>query len=74
MSNTPEPLNQTNLSRGLVAGALLAVLGIGLFIGLWVIMGSMGVSNAARLLVSLCIPPAIIALIIGGYVLLRPRR
>jgi hypothetical protein len=74
MSNTPEPLNQTNLSRGLVAGAVLAVLGIGLFIGLWVIMGSMGVSNAARLLVSLCIPPAIIALIIGAYVLLRPRR
>jgi lipopolysaccharide export LptBFGC system permease protein LptF len=73
MGNTPEPLNSAKLSRGLIAGAVLAVVGIGLFIALWVILGSMGVSNAARLLVSLCIPPAIIALILGGYILLRPK-
>ncbi len=74
MSNTPGPLNQTNLSRGLIVGAVLAALGIGLFIGLWIVLGSMGVGNAARLLVSLCIPPAVIALIMGGYILLRPKR
>ncbi|MBE2269082.1 MAG: hypothetical protein IAE80_12695 [Anaerolinea sp.] len=72
MSNTP--LNGNNLPRIAIAGAVLAVVGIGLFLLLWVLMGSMGVSSLPRLIVSLCIPPAIIAAIIGVYILVTRSR
>ena len=67
MSNSP--INGNNLPRVATAGAILAVVGIVAFIALWVLMGSAGVATLPRLLVSLCIPPALIALIIGVYIL-----
>jgi hypothetical protein len=70
MSQSPSPLNRSSLTRALMAGAALAVLGIALFAGLWVVLGSQGVDQAARLLLSLCIPPAIIAALLGAYFLL----
>jgi lipopolysaccharide export LptBFGC system permease protein LptF len=57
------------LLRGQGAVALLAVLGIGLFVLLWQGLGSAGVANAPRLLVSMCLPPAIIAIMVGVYFL-----
>lgn len=46
------------------------MLGIGLFVLLWVVLGSLEVGQIARLLLSLCIPPAVIAAIVGAYFLL----
>jgi uncharacterized membrane protein len=69
----PSLFNRKSLSRASAAGVGLALLGIVLFVVLWVILGTAGVETFARLLVSLCLPPAIIAGLIGGYVLLaRP--
>lgn len=73
MSQSPSPLNRSNMSRALIAGAVLAGLGIALFAVLWTLLGSQGVNQAARLLLSLCIPPAVIAAVLGVYLLLtRP--
>ena len=71
MSNPPPPLNKNNLTRAGVAGAGLAILGIVLFVVLWVLLGSAQLASAPRLFASLCIPPAIIAGIIGVYILVK---
>ena len=71
MSNSPSPLNGRNLTRAGVAGAVLAVLAIVLFIVLWVILGSFKMDAMPRLFASLCIPPAILAAIMGVYILTR---
>jgi len=71
MSQQPPPLNGRDLSRASIAGIDLALLGIILFIGLWVVLGQAGFQPAPRLFTSLCVPPAIIAAIVGAYVLLR---
>lgn len=70
MSQSPEPFNRSRLSRALLVGAALAALGITLFVALWMVLGGQGVDQAARLLLSLCIPPAVIAALLGGYFLL----
>lgn len=69
MSNTP--LNGNNLPRIAAIGAILAVFGIVLFLVLWAFMGSMGVDSLPRLIVSLCLPPAILAVILGVVILVR---
>ena len=71
MSNSPSPLNGRNLTRAGIAGAVLAVLGIVLFIVLWVVLGSFQLNAMPRLFASLCIPPAIIAGIMGVYILVK---
>lgn len=75
MTQTPGPLNGKSLTRASVAGFGLATLGILLFVILWVVLGQAGFQPAARLIAALCIPPAVIALILGIYVLfVRPNR
>ncbi|MCA0453557.1 MAG: hypothetical protein LCI00_06255 [Chloroflexi bacterium] len=64
-------MNKNNLTRAGVAGALLAVFGIVLFIVLWVLLGSAQVASLPRLFTSLCVPPAVIAAIIGAYILIK---
>lgn len=71
MTNTPPPLNRANLTRAGIAGFGLAILGIISFIILWLILGSFQVASLPRLFVSLCVPPAGIAGIIGIYMLVR---
>lgn len=67
------PLNKQTLSRATIVGVGLAVLGIVLFIVLWVVFGQMGLTSLPRLIGSLCIPPAVIAALIGAYILfVRP--
>jgi len=68
MSNTPG-MDGKKLLRGQIAVVVLVLLGIGLFALLWQGMGAAGVANAPRLLVSICLPPAIIAVIVGVYFL-----
>lgn len=65
MTNTPNPVNRKALSRGLIAGAVLAMLGIMLFFVLWGALSGSG--QVARLFVSLCVPPVIIGVVIGVY-------
>lgn len=67
------PLNKSSLSRATIAAAGLAVAGIVLFLILWGVLGSMGFESLPRLIGALCIPPAVLAVIIGAYILIvRP--
>ena len=73
MNNSP--FSGIPVGRMVTAGAVLGVLGIVLFIILWTSFGSAGMSQLPRLLLSMCIPPAVIAVIVGVYVLFfRPKR
>lgn len=62
-------MDSRRLLRGQVAVVVLVLLGIGLFALLWQGMGAAGVASAPRLLISICLPPAIIAIIVGVYFL-----
>lgn len=64
-----QPTDRQRLTRALIFGAVLSAAGVVLFLLLFFALS--GVDNAARLFVSLCVPPAIIALIIGVYVLVK---
>lgn len=68
MSNDPGPLRQS-ISRASIVGVGLAVFGIILFLVLWSFFGQAGLSSMPRLIGALCIPPAVIAALIGAYVL-----
>ncbi len=75
MAKEPHPLNKGMLRRANIAGISLAVGGIILFIILWTALGALNVQPFARLMVSLCLPPAIIAGVVGIYILVaRPSR
>ncbi len=75
MSNSPAPMDSKRIVRASVVGVGLAIFGIIAFIGLWVGLGSAGLANAPRLFASLCVPPLLIAVLVGGYVLVsRSRR
>ncbi len=74
MSNPPNPVNKTALSRAGIAGGILGVFGILLFLALWFVMGQAGVQQYTRLFLALCIPPAVIALLVGVYALWWRRR
>ncbi len=68
-------MNRNSLSRLGVAGVVVAVAGVVLFVVLWAILGQMGVDTVARLLVAFCLPPALLALVIGAYILVvKPKR
>jgi hypothetical protein len=66
-----ELLNKKSLSRATAVGVGLALGGIMLFLVLWVVLGRAGLDMFARLLASVCIPPAIMAGLMGGYILLK---
>jgi len=69
MANTPNPLNRQNMSRATIIGSALAVGGIILFLILYAALGNAGVDSIARMIVSLCVPPAVMAALVGGYFL-----
>lgn len=62
------PIDGKMLTRAGVAGIVLAVLGIALFVGIWVLLDD--VNAFPRLFAALCIPPGIIAIIVGGFFLM----
>lgn len=74
MSNSPNPFDRSTLTRMIGAGAALAVLAILLFAGLWLALGSGGMEQLPRLILSLCLPPVAIAVILGIYLLVRRPR
>jgi|GEM_PF-1226004 len=69
----PNPLGPAALRRMLIVGAVLAVGGVGLFVALWVLLGQANVESFPRLILSMCVPPAVIALIVGGLFLFGRR-
>jgi lipopolysaccharide export LptBFGC system permease protein LptF len=73
MEKSPGGMDKKAFSRIGIAGAGLAILGIIIFLILWIVLGNLGVDNFPRLITSLCIPPAVIAVLIGIYMLVaRP--
>ncbi len=73
MNNSP--LDGKKIGRASIAGFGLAGLGIALFIILWVVLGQAGFETPARLFAALCIPPAVIAALMGVYILfVRPNQ
>ncbi len=76
MSQTPNPfgkLNPQSLSKATLVATLIAMGGIGLFILLWIALADL--SQFARLMLSLCIPPGVMAALVGGYLLVvQPKR
>lgn len=62
-------LDRKLLSRAGLMGLGLAAGGIGLFILLWVVLGNAGIDTFARLMIAICVPPALIALAVGVYFL-----
>jgi lipopolysaccharide export LptBFGC system permease protein LptF len=69
MGQTPTPTPP--LRTPLIVGGVIAGAAVVLFIVLWVILGSAGVSNTQRLFISLCVPPAFLAAGVGAFVLFR---
>lgn len=67
-------MDNRRLTRGLLLGIVLALLAVGLFIALWMAFGSAGLDTLPRLILALCIPPAVIAVLVGGFALLTRRR
>ena len=71
MGQTPGPIDPQRLWRAQIYVVILAILGIAIFIGVWVGLGDMGVSPFPRLFAAMCIPPAVISLIVGVFFLIR---
>jgi hypothetical protein len=67
-------LDRKVLSRAGAAGAILGIVGIGLFVLLWVVLGSAGVDTFMRLVIAVCVPPAVLALVMGIYFLVTRSR
>lgn len=75
MSQTPNPVNRKNLGRASLIGFALGAFAIVLFVVFWLMLDSLGLSRVPRLLVAICLPPAILAGLIGLYILvIQPRR
>lgn len=75
VDNSTRGLNRKILSRAAVVGLGLAVGAVVLFGALWVLLGNAGVEQFPRLMLSICVPPAVIAALVGGFFLLvRPSK
>lgn len=74
MANSPSPFDSKRILRASTVGVGLAVFGIVAFIILWVALGNAGLDDAPRLFAAMCVPPLLIALLFGGYVLIRRGR
>jgi hypothetical protein len=72
MSKTPNSLEPTAFLRAGMIGLGLAIFGIIAFVGLWLVLTDL--DNAPRLFLSLCIPPLLIGLMVGGYKLATRNR
>jgi nitrate reductase gamma subunit len=66
-------LDSKRLTRATLIGVVLAVLGVVLFLVIYVAMTNAGVAPAPRLFTAMCVPPAVIGIIIGLYALLARR-
>jgi hypothetical protein len=74
MSQTPDPMNAGNIARASRIGLAVAAGGVILFLVVWFVLEPLGVDHVPRIVIAVCLPPALIALVAGGYVLLIPSR
>ncbi len=75
MSEAPSPTNKKTIYRVQIVVIAIALVGIVLFVGFWLFLGEAGMDDFPRLIASFCIPPAIIALAMGIYMVLTyPKR
>ncbi|MCS7072036.1 MAG: hypothetical protein NZM00_11060 [Anaerolinea sp.] len=71
MTPPPNPMQQ-QLTRALVLGAIAAIAAVLLFIVVWLALED--AEPAIRLFSALCLPPGVLAIIIGAYILVvRPK-
>lgn len=71
MSNqTPEPFQKATV-RASIIGVGVAVFGIVAFVVLWLLLA--GLDDGPRLFTAMCVPPLLIALLVGGYALVLRR-
>jgi lipopolysaccharide export LptBFGC system permease protein LptF len=63
----PSPVNKQAMSRATTAGVILSIVAIVLFVVFWLVLGQVGLEHIPRLLLSLCVPPAIISVIAVFY-------
>jgi hypothetical protein len=64
-------MEQPPISRMIMAGFGLAAIGIVLFLALY--FGLTGIDALPRLLLALCVPPLLLALGLGGYLIVSGR-
>lgn len=69
MSQTPNPMSP----RTAIVGAVIGSAAIALFLLLWFGLGSIGVEVFPRLVTALCLPPALMAIGAGVYLLFLRR-
>jgi hypothetical protein len=74
MGNKPDAFTTNRVLKFLAAGFALALFGVGVFVGMWALLGEAGMADFPRLIMSFCLPPALIAVIIGAFMLLTHRR
>lgn len=71
MGNAPDSFNKKTVVRSQIAVVALSAIGIGAFILFWIVLGELGVGDFARLIAAFCIPPVLIAVLVGVYLLSR---
>lgn len=71
MEESPEPSGGQQLMRIQAYVVILAVIAVILFGSCWFVLGELGIDSAPRLLASFCLPPGIIALILGIFLVIR---
>lgn len=74
MGATPEPPKKNQLPQAGIAGVVLAIIGIGLFLAIYFGLQSAGVGDFPRLILALCVPPAAMAALIGIYMIATARK
>jgi len=75
VSQPPNPdMDRKTISRIGIAGAVIGIVSILLFMGLWILLGNANVDDFPRLVISVCVPPAIMTAIIGAYLLFAVTR
>lgn len=70
MSENPQ---NPKLTTAIVAGGVLAALGVGIFVLLFFVLLS-DMDNLPRLLLSMCLPPALMALVVGAYFIISANK
>lgn len=71
MGKSPNPnFDGKAASRVGLIGAIIGIVAIGLFMGLWILLGNANVNDFPRLIISVCVPPALMTAFLGAYILI----
>lgn len=71
----PEPKQSTHpIIKTLIPATILGAIGIGSFLLIYMTMSQSGVGQFPSLILAFCLPPTIIAILIGFYILFGPKR